>query len=87
MAEMGHEDQFLPPKLNARSVIRKQTVAATRDNGQDAPIPDIPAVPRNGAVQPKAATRRRRGIGHPWTLSRATREREGPVSARFGITV
>jgi len=35
---MGHEDQFLPPKLSARSVIRKQTVAATRGNGRDAPI-------------------------------------------------
>jgi hypothetical protein len=34
---MGHEDQFLPPKLSARSVIRKQTVAATRGNGRDAP--------------------------------------------------
>jgi hypothetical protein len=30
------EDQFLPPKLSARSVIRKQTVAATRGNGRDA---------------------------------------------------
>jgi hypothetical protein len=37
MAALGHEDQFLPPKLSARSVIRKQTVAATRGNGRDAP--------------------------------------------------
>jgi hypothetical protein len=34
----GHEDQFLPLRLSARSVIRKQTVAATRGNGRDAPI-------------------------------------------------
>jgi hypothetical protein len=34
---LGHEDQFLPPKMSARSVIRKQTVAATRGNGRDAP--------------------------------------------------
>jgi hypothetical protein len=33
----GHEDQFLPLRLSARSVIRKQTVAATRGNGRDAP--------------------------------------------------
>jgi hypothetical protein len=33
---IGHEDQFLPPELNARSVIRKQTVAANRGNGRDA---------------------------------------------------
>lgn len=37
----GHEDQFLPPKLNARSVIRKQTVAGIRGNGRDAPIPAV----------------------------------------------
>jgi hypothetical protein len=32
MTQMGHEDQFLPPKLSALCVIRKQTVAATRGN-------------------------------------------------------
>jgi hypothetical protein len=35
---MGHEEQFPPPRLSARYVIRKQTVAATRGNGRDAPI-------------------------------------------------
>jgi hypothetical protein len=44
VAAKGHEDQFLPPKLSARSVIRKQTVAATRGNGRDAPIPDLRAI-------------------------------------------
>jgi hypothetical protein len=37
MTASGHEDQFLPPKLSARCVIRKQTIAATRGNGRDAP--------------------------------------------------
>jgi hypothetical protein len=40
-AAAGHEDQFLPPKLSARSVIREQTVAATQGNGRDAPIAAI----------------------------------------------
>jgi len=43
MAEVGHEDQFLPLRLSARSVIRKQTVAATRGIGRDAPIPAVRA--------------------------------------------
>src|ERR1700738_358727 len=49
----GHEDQFLPLRLSARSVIRKQTVAATRGNGRDAPIPDLPALAqkRGGSIQ------------------------------------
>jgi DNA polymerase I-like protein with 3'-5' exonuclease and polymerase domains len=29
---LGHEDAFTQPRLSARSVIRKQTVAATRGN-------------------------------------------------------
>jgi hypothetical protein len=41
MTARGHEDQFLPLRLSARSVIRKQTVAATRGNGRDAPIPAV----------------------------------------------
>jgi hypothetical protein len=36
-AILGHEDQFLPPKLSARSMIKKQTAAATRGNGRGAP--------------------------------------------------
>jgi hypothetical protein len=30
-----------PLRLSARSVIRKQTVAATRGNGRDAPTPVV----------------------------------------------
>jgi hypothetical protein len=37
-ARSGHEDQFLPLRLSARSVIRKQTFAGTPANEQDAPI-------------------------------------------------
>jgi len=41
MTAKGHEDQFLPLRLSARSVIGKQTVAATRGNGRDAPLAAI----------------------------------------------
>jgi hypothetical protein len=54
---LGHEDQFLPLRLSARSVIRKQTVAATRGNGQDAPIAAVPGAGMERAVRPKSALR------------------------------
>jgi hypothetical protein len=38
---MGHEDQFLPPKLSARYVIRQETFAGTHGDGRDAPIPVV----------------------------------------------
>ena len=41
MTEKGHEDQFLSLRLSACSVIGKQTVAATRGLGREAPIPVI----------------------------------------------
>jgi hypothetical protein len=40
-SEKGHEDQFLPLSLGARSVIMKQTVAVTRGNERDAPKADL----------------------------------------------
>jgi hypothetical protein len=49
---LGQEDQFVPPKLSARSAIRKQTVAATRGNGRDAPIPAV----RGTAIEPRGST-------------------------------
>jgi hypothetical protein len=52
MTASGHEDQFLPPKLSARSVIRKQTVAATLGNGRDAPI----SVISRTAIEPPEST-------------------------------
>ena len=37
MAEKGHEEQFSPPTLSARYVIRQETFAGTHGNGRDAP--------------------------------------------------
>ena len=39
MTAEGHEDPFPPPGLSGRYVIRQETLAGTRGNGQDAPIP------------------------------------------------
>jgi hypothetical protein len=33
----GHEDQFLVPGMSPRYGFRKETIAGTRRNGQDAP--------------------------------------------------
>jgi hypothetical protein len=41
MTEMGHEDQFTPPRPNAGYRIRKETVAGTRRTGRDAPLADF----------------------------------------------
>ena len=38
MAAMGHEERFPPPRLSAGYAFRKQTIAGTRRNGQDAPF-------------------------------------------------
>jgi hypothetical protein len=38
-----HEDQFLPPKLNARCRFVEETFAETSANGRDAPNPGIRA--------------------------------------------
>ena len=37
MTAEGHEDPFPPPGLSGRYVIRQETLAGTRGNGQDAP--------------------------------------------------
>ena len=37
MTQMGHEEQFSPPTLSARYVIRQETFAGTHCNGRDAP--------------------------------------------------
>ena len=39
----GHEDPFPPPGLAGRYVIRQETLAGMRGNGQDAPIPAVRA--------------------------------------------
>jgi hypothetical protein len=46
-AQVVDEDQFLPVKLSVRSVIRKQTVTATRGKGRDAPKADFGLAPLN----------------------------------------
>ena len=37
--EIGHEGRFAPPKLNAGSGFREETIAGTHGNERDAPIP------------------------------------------------
>jgi hypothetical protein len=41
MSLVGHEEQFSPPTLSARYVIRQKTFAGTHGNGRDAPIPAV----------------------------------------------
>jgi hypothetical protein len=41
MTGLGHEERFPPTRLNAGSGFRKETIAGTRGNGEDAPIPDL----------------------------------------------
>ena len=55
MDPMGHEDAFPRPRLSARYVIRKQTVAATRGNGLDPPIPAV----HGTAIEPRESTQTR----------------------------
>ena len=40
MAAWGHKDAFLRPRVNAGYRFSKGTLAGTRGNGGDAPIPD-----------------------------------------------
>jgi hypothetical protein len=61
MVRKGHEDQLLPPKLSARFVIRKQTVAASRGNGRDAPIPAV----REAVIELRGSDRGRVKSPHP----------------------
>src|ERR1700730_11549823 len=39
MAASGHEDAFPPPRLSGRCRFSQETLAGTRGNGEDAPIP------------------------------------------------
>src|SRR5215469_3479565 len=54
---MGHQDAVLRPRLSARCRFSQRTFAGTRDNGRDAPIPDLLALTRNEALHPKGALR------------------------------
>ena len=39
---MGHEKRFLPSRVSAGFLLRKETIAGRRRNGRDAPIADHP---------------------------------------------
>ena len=49
----GYEERFLPTRLSAGGGFRKETIAGTRRNGREAPIPDLPALDpeREGSVR------------------------------------
>ena len=36
-----HEERFLPSRLSAGFLLRKETIAGRRRNGRDAPIPTL----------------------------------------------
>jgi hypothetical protein len=44
---MGHQDAFLRPRLSGGCWFSQGTFARTRDNGRDAPKPDLPALGNN----------------------------------------
>jgi len=70
MTGMGHEERFPATRLSAGYGFRKETLAGTRRNGRDAPIPDFPALALetgrtdalrtfdSGPTKPALATRR-----------------------------
>jgi hypothetical protein len=37
MTQMGHEEQYPPPRLSARSASSKETFTGRQRNGEDAP--------------------------------------------------
>jgi len=56
MAASGHEEQFSPPALSARYVIRQETFAGMHGNGRDAPKPAIPrGIQQAGEFEPQTA--------------------------------
>ncbi len=55
MARKGHEDQYPPRRLNARSRFSYGTFAGATRNGQDAPIPAV----RETTIEPQGSTLQR----------------------------
>ena len=48
---MGHQDAFLWPGPNDRYRLSQGTLAGTRGNGENAPIPDLPVrTPERGSM-------------------------------------
>jgi hypothetical protein len=56
---MGHEDAFPPHRLNAGYAIGKETLAGTRGNGRDAPVPAFAASWPTGSNRPFGDIRNR----------------------------
>src|SRR5262245_28926364 len=57
MAEMGHKDQFPPPRLNGWCRFSQETFGWPSGNGRGAPIPDLPSPPGTGRFDPRAVSR------------------------------
>ena len=58
---MGHQDQFVPTSPSVGCAFGQETFAGMNGNGDEAPLPDLPALAPNGEVRPpKAAVRRAR---------------------------
>src|SRR6516165_8808163 len=79
---MGHEERFPATRLSAGYEFRKETLAATRRNGRDAPIPVVhrTEIERQGSTQsgpPKIAT-----AGSPFPAGRLSAGRRG---GRVGV--
>ena len=54
---MGHEERFLPSKLSAGFLLRKETIAGRRRNGRGAPIAEQPTLAPKRGFDPKAVLR------------------------------
>jgi hypothetical protein len=52
MAERGHEERFLPSRLSAGFLLRKETIAGRRRNERDAPLPAV----RETLIKPREST-------------------------------
>ena len=53
MADVGHEERFLPPRLSAGCGFSKKTFAGAHGNGRDAPMADLkPAITKSFGFGP-----------------------------------
>ena len=61
----GYEERFLPTRLSAGGGFRKETIAGTRRNGRDAPIPAgrEAEIERQGSTQ-TGPPAQREGLGY-----------------------
>jgi len=47
---MGHEERFLPSRLSAGFLLRKETIAGRRRNGRDTPKAATDTIRKRGQV-------------------------------------